>query len=210
MMIARPLPTPVPQGVQGAIRLQQGFTLIEIMVVIVIVSILAAMIGMSVNGSEARRVAQERDQLQDSIAEIHLESLDQGRMLGLVALLQTAAAPARYAVVQFDPSEQNKDKRWRLAPDFKVHDLPSGVNLSITVLQDSTRANQSTALDRFKSDSALNPQMVWFGNGEATAARLQLSQDGQPVGDAVETTALGRVLKDDSKDLSNTSSRGDQ
>ncbi len=198
-------------GVTLPIRLQQGFTLIEVMVVVVIVSILAAMIGMSVGGSDTRRILQERDQLLDSIALIRLESVDQGRMLGLVPLLQTATDPARYVVVQFDPLEKNIDKRWQIAPDFKIHDLPSGVNLTITVLQVAARANQSTALDRLKSDSALSPKMIWFGNGEATATRMQLSQDGQPVGDAIEVTALGRVLQDEQKSGDRSvQSRGDQ
>ncbi len=180
-------------------RLQRGFTLIELMIVIVIIAILASLVALSVNGSDTRKVMQEREQLQDSIAEIRLESVDQGRMLGLVPLLQTSTDPARYVVVQFDPLEKDKDKRWKLASDFKVHDLPSGVELSITLLQNNIRQNQSTALERFKVDSALNPQMIWFGNGEATAARMQLSKDGQAIGDAVEVTTLGRVFKDDIK-----------
>jgi len=196
MMSVRQQPLVLPYRVLNRARLQHGFTLIELMIVIVIVAILAAMVALSVDGSDNRKIMQEREQLQDAIAEIRLESVDQGRMLGLVPLLQTATDPARYVVVQFDPLETNKDKRWHLTNDFKIHDLPKGVELSIAPLQNSTRQNQATALERFKVDSELNPQMIWFGNGEATAARLQLSRDGQPIGEAIEVTTLGRVFKD--------------
>ncbi len=175
---------------------QLGFTLIEVMLVVVIAAIFAAMVGLSVGGSDTRRLLQEREQLIDSIAVIRLEAQDQGRMLGLVPFNQTATDPPRYAVVQFDASESNKDKRWKLAEDFKIHDLPLGSELSITLSQVNVPRNQNTALENFKDDSALNPQIIWFGNGEATAARLQILQDAKPLGDAVEVTSLGRVASE--------------
>lgn len=177
---------------------QQGFTLIEVMLVVVIAGIFAAMVSLSVGGSETRKVLQEREQLIDSIAVIRLESQDQGRMLGLLALDQTATDPARYLVMQFDPIDPNKDKRWKPAEGFKVHALPTGVILTVIPVQDSTQQTPTARLNDITS-SSLSPKLIWFGNGEATAARLQLSQEGQPIGDAIEVTSLGRVKKDESR-----------
>ncbi|AXI02788.1 pilus assembly FimT family protein [Aquirhabdus parva] len=193
---------------QGYTSKESGFTLIEVMLVILIAGILTTMVSLSLGGSETRKLLQEREELIDSIAIIRLEAQDQGRMLGLVPFYQTATDPPRYAVVQFDPNESNKDKRWKLAEDFKIHDLPPGSELNITLSQDNAPRNQNTALEKFKVDSALNPQLIWFGNGEATAARLQILQDAKPVGDAIEVTALGRVNNDSSG--SNSSIHGDQ
>ena len=177
---------------------QQGFTLIEVMLVVVIAGIFAAMVSLSVGGSETRKVLQEREQLIDSIAVIRLESQDQGRMLGLLALDQTATDPARYLVMEFDPIDPNKDKRWKPAEGFKVHALPTGVILTVIPVQDSTRQTPTARLNDITS-SSLSPKLIWFGNGEATAARLQLSQEGQPIGDAIEVASLGRVKRDESR-----------
>ena len=174
---------------------QSGFTLIEVMLVVLIAGIFAAMIGLSIGGSDTRRVLQEREELMDSIAEIRLESQDQGRMLGLIYLDQTATNPARYVVVEYDPTATDKDKQWKPSVDFKVHDLPTGVELTVTPLQDNSR-QPSEHLNDITSGS-LSPKLIWFGNGEATAARLQLVQEGQNIGDAVEVTALGSVKKDE-------------
>ena len=174
---------------------QTGFTLIEVMLVVLIAGIFAAMIGLSIGGSDTRRVLQEREELIDSIAEIRLESQDQGRMLGLIPLDQTATDHARYVVVEYDPTATDKDKRWKPSADFKVHALPLGVELTITPLQDNNQKTSEHLNDI--TSGALSPKLIWFGNGEATAARLQLVQEGQNVGDAVEVTALGSVKKDE-------------
>ena len=177
---------------------QQGFTLIEVMLVVLIAGVFAAMVSLSVGGSETRRVLQEREQLVDSIAVIRLEAQDQGRMLGLLVLDQTATEPSKYVVMQFDPNDANKDKRWKPAEGFKVHDLPTGVILTVTPIQDNTRQTASARLNDITS-SLLSPKLIWFGNGEATAVRLQLLQEGQPIGDAVEVTTLGRVKKEETR-----------
>ncbi len=186
---------------------QQGFTLIEVMLVVLIAGVFAAMVTLSVGGSETRRVLQEREQLVDSIAVIRLESQDQSRMLGLLTLDQTATDPARYVVMQFDPNDANKEKRWKPAEGFKVHALPTDVILTVTPLQDNTRQTPSVRLNDITS-SALSPKLIWFGNGEATAVRLQLLQKGQPVGDAVEVTTLGRVKKEETRSIDNSSENG--
>jgi type II secretion system protein H len=191
----------------NALKRQQGFTLIEVMLVVLIAGIFAAMVSLSVGGSDTRKVLQEREQLVDSIAVIRLESQDQSRMLGLLALDQTATDPARYLVMQFDPTEANKDKRWKPAEGFKVHPLPTGVILTVTPLQDNTRQTPSARLNDITA-SLLSPKLIWFGNGEATAVRLQLLQDGQPVGDAVEVTSLGRVKKDETRATDTSSENG--
>ncbi len=184
---------------------QSGFTLIEIMLVVLIAGIFAAMIGLSVGGSDLRRIMQEREELIGSIAEIRLESQDQGRMLGLVSFYQNATDPARYVVVEHDPNAEDKDKQWIPAKDFKVHPLPQDVDLTVTPLQSNDKPQTSTLFKKMTS-SEFSPKLIWFGNGEATAARLQLLHEGKNVGDAVEVTALGQVRKDEDR-MSTTEDR---
>lgn len=194
------------QSKPAQLNIQQGFTLIEVMLVVLIAGVFAAMVSLSIGGSQTRKVLQEHDQLVDSIDLIRLESQDQGRMLGLLALDQTATEPARYVVMQFDPNETNKDKRWKPATGFKVHDLPTNVALMITPQQDNTRQMPNARLNEITSNE-LSPKLIWFGNGEALAARLQLLQDGQPIGDAVEVTTLGRVKQNETRSTNYSNER---
>ncbi len=172
---------------------EAGFTLIEVMLVVLLAGIFAVMVSLSVGGSEVRKAMQEREQLADSLAMIRLESADQGRMLGLVAVDETSSDPARYAVVEYDPTASTKDQRWHLASDFKPHDLPHGMGLIINRDDTAMNAQESQALEQLKSDSVLSPDILWYGNGEATPGRLQLILAGQPVGDALALTSIGLV-----------------
>ncbi|MEC7121223.1 MAG: prepilin-type N-terminal cleavage/methylation domain-containing protein, partial [Pseudomonadota bacterium] len=62
----------------------RGFTLIELMLVIVIMGVFAAIVGLSVGGAGERRLLVERERLMDNLSIIRLESIDQGRVLGLL------------------------------------------------------------------------------------------------------------------------------
>jgi len=172
---------------------QTGFTLIEVMLVVVLAGVFAVMVSLSVSGSEVRKAMQEREQLADSLAMIRLESADQGRMLGLVTVDETSSDPARYAVVEYDPAAATKNQRWRLANDFKPHDLPHGMGLIIRRDDTAMSAQESQALEQLKIDSVLSPDILWYGNGEATPGRLQLLLEGQPVGDALTLSSIGQV-----------------
>jgi general secretion pathway protein G len=166
----------------------RGFTLIELMLVIVIISIFASMVGLSVGGISERRLLQERERLTDNLALIRLESVDQGRLLGLSLVPQTATQTSGYAVVTLDPQAPERDKRWPVAEGFKFQPLPDRVRLVVTSLQPLAVGGRASALN--DSDT---PRLLWFGNGEATPVRLQLQQDDQLIGAAVYVTATGQV-----------------
>ena len=82
---------------------QQGFTLIEVMLVIVIMAVMASLIVMNVQGVDQRKVMQARELLVLNLKKIRLESADQGRILGLLIQPATDIAPAQYEVVEYRP-----------------------------------------------------------------------------------------------------------
>lgn len=196
---------------------QQGFTLIEVMLVIVIMAVMASLIVMNVQGVDQRKVMQARELLVLNLKKIRLESADQGRILGLLIQPATDIAPAQYEVVEYRPQanpenlNQNQSNlnqstqsesssmlarreqyRWELATDFDSQTLPEQSSLQIQSL------DHQLNLDVLKQNDAL-PQIIWLGNGEAVPVRIQLYLQQQQVGDAIVLNRLGAVS--DEEDL---------
>ena len=198
---------------------QQGFTLIEVMLVIVIMAVMASLIAMNVQGVDQRKVMQARELLVLNLKKIRLESADQGRILGLLIQPATDIAPAQYEVVEYRPqanpdsSNQNQlnqsqsiqsqfnpnqprgardQYRWQLATDFDSQTLPEQSSVQIQSL------DHQLNLDALKQNDAL-PQIIWLGNGEAVPVRIQLYLQQQQVGDAIVLNRLGAVS--DEEDL---------
>ena len=193
---------------------QQGFTLIEVMLVIVIMAVMASLIVMNVQGVDQRKVMQARELLVLNLKKIRLESADQGRILGLLIQPATDIAPAQYEVVEYRPqansdnSNQSKlnqsqfnpnqprgardQYRWQLATDFDSQTLPEQSSVQIQSL------DHQLNLDALKQNDAL-PQIIWLGNGEAVPVRIQLYLQQQQVGDAIVLNRLGAVS--DEEDL---------
>ena len=178
---------------------QQGFTLIELMLVILIIGIFAAMVSLSVGGESERRLLLLRERLVDNLVIIRLESLDQGRVLGLQVLAQQSGQPAGYQVVGFAPTAEEVAQRWPVVSDFVLQPLPDRVRLQITPLQLRQTPRQTTQDAEIWQDAS-TPQLIWFGNGEATPVRLQLLQDQQPIGAPLYISATGQVSDDEQGD----------
>lgn len=196
---------------------QQGFTLIEVMLVIVIMAVMASLIVMNVQGVDQRKVMQARELLVLNLKKIRLESADQGRILGLLIQPATDIAPAQYEVVEYRP-QANPDNlnekqsnlnqstqsqfnsnlprgahdqyRWQLATDFDSQTLPEQSSVQIQSL------DHQLNLDVLKQNDAL-PQIIWLGNGEAVPVRIQLYLQQQQVGDAIVLNRLGAVSNEE-------------
>ena len=87
--------TPAPSAMGG----QQGFTLIEIMVVIVILSIFAGMMSLSVGGSENRRNTAFYERLTSNLDYVRLLSTERMQPYGLAIKLPQNDAPNQLVVV---------------------------------------------------------------------------------------------------------------
>lgn len=180
---------------------QGGFTLIEVMLVIVIMAILASLIVMNTDGIDRRKVMQSRELLTLDLQRIRLESVDQGRVLGLVFLPATDVAPAAYQVLEYtenpaDPNAQplmaNTDPtttyRWQAAADFQTKTLPDQTSLQIQPM------DHSYNLEILHTRQRQIPQLIWLGNGEVLPVRIQLYFQQQPIGEAIELNHLGLLV----------------
>lgn len=190
----------------------RGFTLLEVMVVVVIMGIMAALVVMNVDGIDQRKALQARDQLAQHLRQIGRDALDQGRVLGLRISPGTQGATMTYQVVELQPvsltspqtiqSDQARPNpaaqalrqwRWQLAADYTAQSLPEGIILTIEL-------EQTDQLDRLTQEShhqlttlADAPQIIWRGDGEATPAILQLNWQQRPLGQPLQLDSNSQI-----------------
>lgn len=191
---------------------QQGFTLVEIMVVIVILTVFASMMTLSVGGSENRKNLAFYEHLQSNLAYVRLLSAEQMQPYGLAIKLPQGDNPKQLVVVKLDnaftnqPSSQtavsnqppNANKSapaWQLVKDIKPLELPP--NLDITIQPVDAASAHSDMPVWLLGDQA--PPVVWFGTGEATPVQITLSKQNPnddtryPVGNLIVVNGVGAI-----------------
>lgn len=194
------------------LRNNQGFTLVELMLVIVIMSIFAAMVVMSISGVDQRRLMQQREQLMNDLSVIRLESMDQSRVFALLSTNANATQEAGYVVAEYQPPElqaarqrnstkieldlQNKQKLWKPVAEFKARSFADGAYLQIKPLDNPATNNNNNQNQNLLGRES--PDLIWYGNGEVKPVRLQLMKDNIPIGEAIYVNSLGVVSNQDS------------
>lgn len=179
---------------------QAGFSLIELMVVIVIVGVLASMVVVSLDGMEQRKAMQVRDVLVMDLKKINREANDQARIYALQTQAATDVSPFRYVVVGYQPRDTQSTNRstllaaptWQPASQFSPRELPPQVSLHVEPSQDARpQSYLATAPSALVGERA--PKMVWFGNGETQAVTIQVYYAQTPIGAPVVVDYLGRI-----------------
>lgn len=178
-------------------RLQQGFTLIEIMVVIVIMTIMASLVVLNIGGVDQRRAMQAREMFILDLNKINKEATDQAKVFALNIQNASDVAPFTYNLYEYhDQSReriQQADRAWQVYEEFKTRELPNNVSFSIQSLD---TANYSKAKNEDLLDGKA-PQLIWFGNGEMKPVRIQFYYEQQPIGHELELDHLGKINEDD-------------
>ncbi len=143
---------------------ERGFTLIEILVVLVIVGLMAALAVFSMGGGSQQR------ELESEVQDLYLRmqvAAEQAVMNNLETGLMIDEDGYRFVV--FDDRTQN----WQLSNErlFSVHSLPSWLETDTTVASDAPRLSNK--------NSKLRPNVVFFSSGETTPFEIELTVAGQ-------------------------------
>ncbi|MBL8321276.1 MAG: type II secretion system protein [Acinetobacter sp.] len=171
----------------------RGFTLVELMVVIVIMGIMASLVLLNMNGTDQRKAMQAREVFIMDVQKILRESNDQARILALSAHPATDVAGFQYDVLEYLPNQKNaavfnQNNNWQKYKDFPERTLPDQVAFSIQPLEQRyENANNSELL----GESA--PKLIWLGNGEVKPVRIQFYFEERPVGNEIEIDHLGKI-----------------
>ena len=171
---------------------RSGFTLIELMVVIVIIAILASLILLNISGVDQRKAMQAREFFILDLKKINKESVDQSRIFALLTHNATDVAPFSYELAEYhDLRTQTviqEDKKWQPYSEFPVRVLPERVAFNIeSVDQNYQNATQQDLINQQA------PKLIWFGNGEVKPVRIQFYFEQNPVGDPIEVDHLGNI-----------------
>jgi len=172
---------------------QRAFTLIEVMVVIVIMTIMASLVVLNIGGVDQRRAMQAREMFILDLKKINKEATDQAKVFALNTQNATDVAPFSYNLFEYhDQSReqiQQADRTWQLYKEFKTRQLPDRVSFSIQGLDTAT-------YNKAKNEDLLGgkaPQLIWFGNGEVKPVRIQFYYEQQPIGHELELDHLGKI-----------------
>ena len=186
---------------------QKGFTLIEVMVVIVIISIIASLIVLNIDGVDQRKAMQARELLILDLKKMNREAVDQSRIYALVIQSQTDVASFGYRFDEYIPqrsqtndathrlnhsnalnSSNNNQKKWLEADAVTVRELPNRVSFTVESQDHEFKQAQNTDL---LGNNA--PKLIWLGNGEVKPVSIQIYYDQKPVGDLIQIDYLGKI-----------------
>jgi general secretion pathway protein G len=169
---------------------QRGFTLIEVMVVIVVMGIVASLILLNLNATDHRKTLQAREILLLDIEKIFREANDQSRVLALKTFTANDVSNFHYQVVEYQPLRSGilRTQVWQPYSDFKTQTLPEQVSFRIESADHQFVTAKNTEL--LQADT---PQLIFLGNGEVKPVRIQFYWRDQPVGDALQLDHLGRI-----------------
>lgn len=173
----------------------RGFTLVELMVVIVVVAIVASLVLVNINRIDYRKAMQAREILLMDLQRIARESEDQSKILALSLQQSKNVNTYIYNVVEYNNLERVQQKslleptsNWTAYQAFKIRELPNHVYMKITPTHyNFERANNTELLN----DRA--PELIWLGNGEVKPVTIQFYYEQQPIGAEIQIDYLGNI-----------------
>ncbi len=177
----------------SSLRKEHGFTLIEILVVVIIIATISGIALMSMNLiSDDRELDTERKRLATLIEVAQDEAMMQGREFGLEMMTST------YRFVEFDPFTS----QWSEVPGddiFRLRKLPEGMEFELYVedkrvvlendpkeFKDPDDAGMSLAKETYA------PHVFVFSSGESTSYEIRLKR---PLNDQ-QLVMRGNILGD--------------
>ena len=176
----------------AACRRASGFTLLEVLVVIVIIGIITSMAVLSVHvlGGD-HEMQQEAERLQAILTQVREDAMLQSRDIGL------RLAPTGFDFLEYD----SKNERWREIPDdtmLRPRTLPEGLHLALR-LED--RAVQLKPPQPATEQNPLQPQVVLQASGDLAPFDIIFSRDGTTEQRRVNGTVDGKIeLHDDARE----------
>lgn len=202
---------------------QSGFTLVELMVVVVILALFAGMVTLSVSSSDVRKNRAFYEHLIDGLTYVRLISAERMQPMGLILQTnssgqiepQIVSLSNPYYAYQHGNDDQvaknnmelsaniaeglqhsaNQDKQNK--PSWQIEpsvDLPPlPADVTIQIASLEIPNNQSNDNLQPWFSGQNVPQVIWFGTGQATPVTIEIRYKERLVGDVIEVMPDGRI-----------------
>lgn len=150
-------------------RSSSGFTLIEILVVIFIMSIVTSVALFSISRNENRQIESFAKELVQTVTLAQEQAMLQPSVLGL------SIEREAYQFAAYRLAENKKKNSWSPLKDnlLGMHDIPGSIALTIEV------GGQKMAQEEKDDDAAHVPQIVISTNGDITPFTIYVGKKGK-------------------------------
>jgi general secretion pathway protein H len=166
----------------------KGFTLVEILVVIVIIAVVISMTVLSVNATgRDSQLDDETQRIEGLVGLLHERALLEGRDFGLLI------EPASYGFVMYD-TRLNRWLPFDQEHEFRKRNLPKGVSFQL-MLDSQVVVIKAVDHNLASDQSPPSPQVAIAASGEGTPFRLLLLRDSTHAQASVNGDALGKVSR---------------
>lgn len=161
-------------------RSLQGFTLIEILVVLFIISIVTSVALMSISHNESKQLEAFTDELVQTISLAEEQAMLQPVVLGLSMRDKTL----QFVTLKNELAAEKKDK-WTSFEDHLLnkHAIPDDVHISIDVGQQKVSSNEEVS----------HPQVIISTNGDLTPFSIYIGKQGSKPSYVITGDADGNV-----------------
>ncbi len=203
-------------------RLEKGFTLIEIMVVVVILSVFAGMVSLSVGSSEVRKNRGFYEHFIDSMSYIRLLSAEQMTPMG-IRLVTDKSGQITAELVRLDNAyisyQTNPNLRDGINSGKNAMELSASIrdtdseqtqkqptwtqvadislptpptDVNINIIPLQTNSTGTQALQPWFVGQEV-PSLLWFGTGQASPANIEITYHDRLVGEVIHLSVDGNI-----------------
>lgn len=168
----------------------KGFTLVEILVVVLIITVVISLAILTVNSTgRDSQLDEESRRIEGLVGLLHERALLEGRDFGL------RIEPAAYEFVVYD----SRRDRWMMLDqerEFRHRELPKGITFQLQL--DSQTVVIKPTDKNLTSGEPPRPQVAIAASGEGTPFRLTLLREATQAKAVVDGDALGKISRENS------------
>lgn len=163
-----------------SLRKAKGFTLIEILIVVLIISIVTGVALLSVHHNENKRIEAFANEMKQLLQLAEEQAMLEPRVLGLSFHAQS------FQFSNYDPLPKLKNNQWLQREDkiLGMRTIPRGIEINVDIPNQGKDTEKETG----------HPQIVISTNGDVTPFTIYIGKKGQQPSYAIVGQADGVII----------------